>query len=188
MNDIGISTRKPDPVARARALGPAIAAVVDEIERTQAFPEPLLSQLHESRLCRLLLPRSVGGEQVEPWIYLAAIEEIARHDGSVGWNLFVANSSALIAPFIPLQTAREIYADPRTVIAWGPPNQCQAQAVPGGYRVSGKWSFASGSRQANWMGAHCQVVEPDGSLRQNRFGRPTIRTLLFRKELATPIA
>ena len=35
MNDIGISTRKPDPVARARALGPAIAAVVDEIERTQ---------------------------------------------------------------------------------------------------------------------------------------------------------
>jgi alkylation response protein AidB-like acyl-CoA dehydrogenase len=32
------------------------------------------------------------------------------------------------------------------------------------------------------MGAHCQVIEPDGSVRQNRFGRPTIRTLLFRKE------
>ena len=71
MNDIGISTRKPDPVARARALGPAIAAVVDEIERIQAFPEPLLTKLHESRLFRLLLPRSVGGEQVEPWVYLA---------------------------------------------------------------------------------------------------------------------
>ncbi len=66
MNDIGISTRKPDPLARARALGPAIAAVVDEIERIQAFPEPLLTKLHESRLFRLLLPRSVGGEQVEP--------------------------------------------------------------------------------------------------------------------------
>ncbi len=188
MNDVSIAGATVDHVARARDLGPAIEAAADAIERTQTIPEPLLSQIHDAQLARMLLPTSVGGAQVPPWIYLAAIEEIARHDGSVGWNLFVANSSALIAPFIPLQTAREIYADPRTVIAWGPPNQCQAHAVPGGYRVSGKWSFASGSRQANWMGAHCQVVEPDGSLRQNRFGRPTIRTLLFRKELATPIA
>ena len=188
MNDVSIAGATADHVARARDLGPAIEAAADTIERTQTVPEPLLSQIHDAQLARMLLPTSVGGAQVAPWIYLAAIEEIARHDGSVGWNLFVANSSALIAPFIPLQTAREIYADPRTVIAWGPPNQCQAHAVPGGYRVSGKWSFASGSRQANWMGAHCQVVEPDGSLRQNRFGRPTIRTLLFRKEHATPIA
>src|SRR5260370_19850371 len=105
MNDIGISTRKPDPVARARALGPAIAAVVDEIERIQAFPEPLLTKLHESRLFRLLLPRSVGGEQVEPWVYLAAIEEIARHDRPLGWDIFGANSPALIPPVISPQAA-----------------------------------------------------------------------------------
>ena len=95
------STRKPDPLTRARALGPAIAAAADEIERIQEIPEPLLSQLHESRLFRMLLPRSVGGDQVEPWIYLPPIEEIARYDGSVGWNTFVGNSSALIAPYIP---------------------------------------------------------------------------------------
>ena len=59
--------------------------------------------------------------------------------------------------------------------------------MPGGYRVSGEWHFASGSRQANWMGAHCQVVEADGSLRLNRSGRPVIRTLLFRKEFSEPI-
>ncbi len=135
----------------------------------------------------MLLPRSAGGDQVEPWKYLPAIEEISRHDGSVGWNLFVANSASLIAPFIPLETAKAIYADPRTIIAWGPPNQHRAQAVPGGYRVSGEWHFASGSRQANWMGAHCQVIEPDGSLRLNRFGRPTTRTLLFPKDRTEPI-
>jgi len=112
---------------------------------------------------------------------------MARHDGSLGWNTFVANSSSFIAPFIPLETARTIYADPRSVIAWGPPNRHRATAVPGGYRVSGEWHFASGSRQANWMGAHCQVVEPDGSLRKNRFGRPSIRTLLMPKDRTTPI-
>src|SRR5258707_8388107 len=167
MNDIGISTRKPDPVARARALGPAIAAVVDEIERLQAFPEPLLTKLHESRLFRLLLPRSVGGEQVEPWVYLAAIEEIARHDGSLGWNMFVANSSALIAPFIPGEAARTIYGDPRGLISSRPPNQHKLAAAPGGYPVTGEWHFSSGYRQAIWTAAHGQVVEPDGSLRPN---------------------
>jgi alkylation response protein AidB-like acyl-CoA dehydrogenase len=182
MNHVSTASTAIDPVLRARDLGPEIIAAADEIERSQTIPEPLLSRIHNARLARMLLPRSAGGDEMEPWRYLFAIEELGRHDGSVAWNLFVANSSALIAPFVPLDTAREIYADARTIISWGPPNQHRAHAVPGGYRVSGEWHFASGSRQANWMGADCQVVEPDGSLRLNRFGRPTTRTLLFRKE------
>jgi alkylation response protein AidB-like acyl-CoA dehydrogenase len=178
---------KPDPVAKARALGPNLTAAADTIERTQEIPEPLLTQFHEARLFRMLLPRAVGGDQVEPWTYLRAVEEIASFDGSVGWNTFVANSSALIAPYIPIEAARTIYGDPRGLIAWGPPTQHRAIAAPGGYRVTGEWHFASGSRQANWMGAHCNVVEPDGSLRLNRFGRPTVRTLLMPKDRTTPI-
>src|SRR3954454_23629557 len=187
MNHISREPGGSDPISRARDLGPQIAAAADEIERSQTIPEPLLTRIHDARLARMLLPRPVGGDQADPWIYLHTIEEIARHDASVAWNLFVANSSALITPFIPLETARMIYADPHTIISWGPPNQYTARAVPGGYQVSGEWHFASGSRQANWMGAHCQVIEPDGSLRLNRFGRPTVRTLLFRKEHTQPI-
>jgi alkylation response protein AidB-like acyl-CoA dehydrogenase len=184
---LGIDAAGIDPVARARDLGPEIAAAADEMERSQVIPEPLLSHIHDARLARILLPRSVGGDQLDPWTYLRAIEEISRHDGSVGWNLFVANSAALIAPFIPLETAKAIFTDSRAWVSWGPPNQCQAQAVPGGYRVSGEWHFASGTRQATWMGAHCTVTEPDGSLRLNRFGRPAVRTLLFRKAAVEPI-
>ena len=116
--------------------------------------------------------------KLEPWVYLRAIEEISRHDGSVGWNVFVANSSALIAPFLAPDAMRTIFADPRAIVAWGPPNASKAIAVPGGYRVTGRWDFASGCRQATWMGAHCHVVEPDGSLRLNAAGKPTVRTLL----------
>ena len=114
-----VTPTTPDPIARARELGPAIEAAADEIERTQRIPEPLLSQLHAARLCRMLLPRSVDGDELEPWVYLRAIEEISRHDGSVGWNIFVANSSALVAPFLPPETMRTIFADPRAVVAWG---------------------------------------------------------------------
>ena len=53
--------------------------------------------------------------------------------------------------------------------------------------MTGRWDFASGCRHANWMGAHGHVVEADGSLRLNRFGRPVIRTFLFPAEQATLI-
>jgi alkylation response protein AidB-like acyl-CoA dehydrogenase len=183
MNDV--TTASHDPIARARELGPAIETAADEIERTQRIPEPLLSQLHAARLCRMLLPRSVDGDEREPWVYLRAIEEISRHDGSVGWNVFVANSSALIAPFLEPESMRAIFADPRAVVSWGPPNESKAIAVPGGYRVSGEWRFASGCRQATWMGAHCHVVEPVGSLRLGAAGKPTVRTLLVPVSQAT---
>lgn len=176
--------RPGDAMMRARALRPMIDAAVEDIERTKRIPEPLLGELHRSRLLRMLLPRSVGGDELEPWTYLRTIEEVSRADASIAWNMFVANSSALIASFLAPEVAKTIFDDPRTVIAWGPPNACLAKAAPGGYQVSGRWSFASGCRAANWMGAHCQVVEPDGSLRPNHLGRPAIRTLLFPAERA----
>ncbi len=177
----------PDPVARARELGEEISAAADEIERTRRIPAGLLARMHDFRLFRMVLPRSAGGDEVEPWVYVAALEEVARHDGSIGWNTFTGNSSALIAPFLDADVNRTIFGDPRTVVSWGPPNASRARAVEGGYRLTGKWDFSSGCRQANWLGAHGHVVEPDGSLRLNRYGRPTVRTLLFPAEQATLI-
>jgi alkylation response protein AidB-like acyl-CoA dehydrogenase len=183
---MNIQTRA-DPVVRARDLGAEIAASADEVERTRRIPEALLGRLHDSRLFRMLLPRSVGGDETEPAVYVAAVEELARHDASIAWNVFVANSSALIAAFLEPAATRAVFADARSIVAWGPPNASRAQAVDGGYRLTGKWDFASGCRQARWMGAHCHVLEADGTLRLNRFGRPTVRTLLFPAQDATLI-
>ncbi len=133
----------------------------------------------------MLLPRSAGGDETEPAVYVAAIEELARHDASVAWNAFVANSSALIAALLEPAVNQAIFADPRSIVAWGPPNASRARAVDAGYRLTGKWDFASGCRHARWMGAHCHVLEADGTLRLNRFGRPTVRTLLFPASEAT---
>jgi indole-3-acetate monooxygenase len=181
---MNIQTR-PDPVARARELGAEIATAADEIERTRRIPEALLGRLHDSRLFRMLLPRSAGGDETEPAIYVAAIEELARHDASIAWNAFVANSSSLIAAYLEPAANHAIFADPRSIVAWGPPNASRARAVDAGYRLTGKWDFASGCRQAHWLGAHCHVLEADGALRLNRFGRPTVRTLLFPASAAT---
>jgi alkylation response protein AidB-like acyl-CoA dehydrogenase len=175
----------PDPVARARELGADIAAAADEIERTRRIPEALLERFHDSRLFRMLLPRSADGDETEPAVYVAAVEELARHDASIAWIAFVTNSSALIAAYLEPAVVSAVFADPRSTVAWGPPNASRASADDAGYRLTGRWDFASGCRHARWMGAHCHVLEADGALRLNRFGRPTVRTLLFPVEQAT---
>src|SRR6266850_3032751 len=180
MNDLSLT----NPVARARDLAHSITASADEIERRRRITEPLLGQLHEARLFRMLYPRSVGGDEVEPAAYIEAVGELARADGSVGWCVSIANSIGLFAPYLDLEAARTVFGDPRATCAWGPPNDCRGIAVPGGYRVTGRWDFASGCRHATWMGAHGTVVEPDGSLRLNDAGRPTLRTWLFPVEQA----
>jgi len=168
-----------DPVTRARDLASAIGSAADEIERARRITEPLLEELHAARLFRMLYPASVGGDEVEPAIYIEAVGELARADGSVGWCVSIANSIGLFAPYLDLEAARTVFGDKRATCAWGPPNDCRGIAVPGGYRVTGRWDFASGCRHATWMGAHGTVVEPDGSLRLNDSGRPTVRTWLF---------
>src|ERR1700752_3017208 len=178
MNDLSL----PSPVARARDFARLIAAEGDAIERGRRWPEPVVEELHRARLFRMLYPRSVGGDEVEPAVYIEAVGELARADGSVGWCASIANSTGLFAPYLDLEAARTVFGSPRSTCAWGPPNECYGIAVPGGYRVTGRWDFASGCRHSTWMGAHGTVVEPDGSLRLNRFGRPTIRTWLFPAE------
>ncbi len=55
---------------------------------------------------------------------------------------------------------------------------------PGGWRVSGKWLFASGSRHATWLGGHCPTFAADGAPISGVKGAPFERTMLFPREAA----
>ena len=176
-----------DPLMCAVALTDAIVAAADDIERTRRIPTGVLSKLHNARLYRMFLPRTLDGDEVDPGTYLRTIETVARSDASIGWNLFVANSAALIAPHLVPKTARAIFAPANAIVAWGPPNATIATLEPGGYRISGRWDFASGCRNATWMGLHCPVMESGGERRLNAVGHPVIRTMLFPIEQATLI-
>jgi alkylation response protein AidB-like acyl-CoA dehydrogenase len=113
------------------------------------------------------------------------IEAIAAADASPAWCLAQAVASSHAAGFLAPKIAREVFGARDALVAWGPPaGIAKAVAVPGGYRVSGKWRFASGSANATWMGGHSTVFEPDGEPRRDAHGNPVNRTMLFRKEHA----
>ncbi|HJU19897.1 MAG TPA: acyl-CoA dehydrogenase family protein [Stellaceae bacterium] len=169
-----------DYLARARALAPKIAAAAGEIERRREVPPEIAEALIEAGLYRLLLPRSLGGAELLPPAYVPVIEEIAKADASTAWCLNQASGCSMTAAYLDPAAAREVFGPPDGILAWGP-GPGEARVAPGGYRVTATWSFASGSHNASWLGAHVPIVEADGKPRLNPDGSPMIRTVLFPK-------
>jgi alkylation response protein AidB-like acyl-CoA dehydrogenase len=171
-------------VERARALAPLIAQEADAIERGRRLTEPVVSGLIENGLYRALLPQSVGGAEAPPEVFMQMLEEIAKADASTAWCLGQCNVCAMTSAYLDADAAREIFSAPDSILAWGAIAHA-VQAVPGGYRITARWDFASGSRQANWLGAHVQVLEADGTKRLKPNGTPEIRTIVFPATSAT---
>jgi indole-3-acetate monooxygenase len=171
-------------VERARALQPLILREADEIERTRRLTSAVTSALIENGLYRVLLPQSLGGTEAPLEIFMQMQEEIAKADASTAWCLGQCSVCAMTAAYLDADAADEIFNTPPGILAWGAIAH-EVQAVPGGYRASARWDFASGSRQASWLGAHVRVVEADGSQRKKKDGSPEIRTILFPAASAT---
>jgi len=171
-------------VDQARKLGPELEAAAEEIERRRELPEPIVEAIIDRGLFRLLLPRSLGGAELPPAAYVQVIEEIAKHDASTAWCLGQACGCTMTAAYLDPEVAREIFGGKRGILAWGPPGPAEAREVPGGYRLSGTWSFASGSHHASWLGAHVPILAADGTPQLRPDGGPVMRTLLFPKASA----
>jgi alkylation response protein AidB-like acyl-CoA dehydrogenase len=171
-------------IERARALAPLILSEADEIERTRRLTPSVVSALIESGLYKVLLPQSTGGAEAPLEVFMQMLEEVAKADASTAWCLGQCSVCAMTAAYLDPETAREIFAAPDGILAWGA-IAGEVQVVPGGYRAHGRWDFASGSRQASWLGAHVQVVEADGTRRRKPNGAPEVRTVLFPLSSAT---
>jgi indole-3-acetate monooxygenase len=175
-----------DCVANARALAPVIAAAAPRIEAERQLPDDLVDALHEARLWRMLVPRAYGGEEVSVVEYVQAIEEIAKADASTAWCIGQTSVCSTVSRNMKPEVAEEIFKkNPRGVLAWGPTNNAKAIAEKGGYRISGVWPFASGSKHATWLAAHCFIHEPDGEPRRDANGKPVQKTLFVPRERAT---
>jgi len=152
-----------DCVKSAERLRPMLEAAAPHMERAHELSAEVVNALHEAKLYRMLLPRSLGGAELPPAEFVRAIEAIAKADASTAWCLAQAGGCAMSAAFLPPATAREVFGPDNAVLAWGPPNKnARARQVDGGFLLTGSWQFASGSRHATWLGAHAAVFDRDG--------------------------
>jgi len=183
MDDRAVTTR-PDLLEAARALAPTLVARAAEVEAARRVPEDLSLRVAEAGFYRAFVPASVGGDEQDPAAANAAVEELARHDASVAWVSFIAMTSGSALSDIPEAAAKAIFATPTTTIAGVFAPQGRADRGEGGYRVSGRWSWGSGSDNADWLLGGCRFFDGDAPER-GRGGAPRANMVLLpRRDVA----
>jgi alkylation response protein AidB-like acyl-CoA dehydrogenase len=184
--EITIDVSREGYLDRARELVPMLAAAGDAIERGREVTPEIVRAMIERGIFKMLLPRSLGGAELDPLTYTQVLYTLAQGDGSAAWCLGQNSGCSMIAVYLAPEIAREIFGGPYGILAWGPdlPAAGRTVRVEGGYRLTGRWGFATGSRHATWLGCHCPVFEEDGSPRLLPDGRQQVRTMLFPKSEA----
>jgi alkylation response protein AidB-like acyl-CoA dehydrogenase len=157
-------------IEEARAMEQMLLDAEPIIEAERRIPAEITDRLYENGMYRAFLPRELGGLEVHPLEWMDAVEELSRVNGSVGWLCMLHSGQT------PLKrdVMEKLLAQDRWITAANIGRAAgKAVRVPGGYRISGRWSFTSGSPEANWLsGRSILFDENDQPVTNERDGLP----------------
>ena len=147
-------------LAAARELGGSISARSAEIEALGTLPMDLVDEIRPTGAFRQCVPDDLGGPGVTAAESLEVFEELAYHDGSVGWCVAIASTTSLLASYLPDPHAGALFGDPGAIGGGFVVPRGRAVPVEGGLRVSGRWQWGSGTKHCTTIGGGCLVVGP----------------------------
>jgi indole-3-acetate monooxygenase len=142
-------------------LGERLADLVTLLDRDRQLPDDLVAEMRDAGLFRMFTPQEYGGLEMHPLAAAEVVERLARIEGSIAWCAMIGSQSAWFPMQLEPESAREILEPPGTIVAGAFKPGGRAVRVEGGYRVSGKWPFASGCMHATWLYGTCVVENPD---------------------------
>jgi alkylation response protein AidB-like acyl-CoA dehydrogenase len=171
-----INTAHVDQLLRAvHTLEPLIRAHADEAERNRRLSPVVVTALAEAGIFRMYTPRTLGGFEIDPLSFYRIVEAIARIDGSTGWCVFIAGGNPLLGAFLADEAAEKVFgSDPHAITAGVVHPYGTAVVSDGGYRVTGRWSYASGCQHSTWIFCCCEVFDGD-QRRLAEDGEPDVR-------------
>jgi alkylation response protein AidB-like acyl-CoA dehydrogenase len=161
---------------KARGLAPVVEKHRDEAEQQRHLSTPVADAMRDAGLYGMLVSKAFGGSQASLESAVRVVEELSRQDGATGWNATIGIGGALMADYLPEEHARTVFGDGPAAGSFG--GTGKAVPVEGGYRVSGRWGFASGCHNAPWFAAGCPIFD-DGTMRTLPSGAPDIQIMFM---------
>jgi alkylation response protein AidB-like acyl-CoA dehydrogenase len=145
----------------------AIGAAADDIEAARQLPHDLARQLAHAGLFSMFVPQAIGGQQLSPPEGMARLEKLAMQDAASAWVCMIGSTAAIGSAYIDPKIGQDMFGAPaRITCGIFAPN---GRAVRDGddYIVSGRWAWASGSANADYIGLGCMALDseddtPDG--------------------------
>lgn len=169
-------------------LTPAAVAIIREhaaeAQRRGELHPAVLELIYEQQWFRSMVPKRFGGLEWPVPAVVRLEEELAWADGSVGWTVTLCGGAGWFAGSFGQGELDSLFSHPRLCITGSGTAAGRAeQLARGGYRISGRWQYASGARHAMAFTANC-VVWADGAPVRGDDGQPLVRPFLFlRKEV-----
>ncbi len=145
-----------------------LAAQADEAEVLRTLPPASVAALRESGLFALRLPTVLGGAEADLVTQAEVIEAVSYIDPSAGWNAMIGAGSLSLCAFLPEEAIAWMFPEGRIPTLAASIMPGRAVPVESGYRVTGRWAWASGIRYADWLGAHVLVERPGGAPPESR--------------------
>ena len=132
-----------------------------EFDSSGRVSDELFEQLAGLGLFRLFLPAALGGPELSALEFLEVVEAAAGLDGTIGWLVGNGGGMGRAGAYLPADSAREIFDDPLAFVVSSTAAAGRAVRVSGGYTVTGRWPFGSGSPHGTWFSPVCVVHEGD---------------------------
>ncbi len=160
------------------ALGDELMQRADEMEEARLLPADLAMKLARTGAFRLITPESLDGPELTPTEFVECLERIALSNAAAAWCAMIASTAALNAAFLPKDMAVEIYGDPEIITGGVFAPMGKAVIEGDDYRVSGRWSWGSGSANCTWIAGGCTIWQ-DGEMLRLPSGAPDTRMMMF---------
>src|SRR6185436_9080696 len=137
---------------------PEIQSRGDEIAALRRLPIDLVQKLKAAGVFRMAMPRAWNGPEMTPREQCEVYEVLGAADASVAWCVKIGSDTGYYASLLDESTARTLFPSLDCITAGQVPPNGRAERVDGGYRVSGRWSFGSGSTHADVIIGGCLVT------------------------------
>ncbi len=153
-----------------------------EAEGKGSLTQPMLSILREKELLYLFVPQVYGGAQLNLPEALKWLEAASWLDGSLGWTLTLGAGAGLFGAFMEPDFAKSVLLDKKAFLSGSGFPGGKAEITGDGYRINGKWKYASGIEHATLVTATCYLTK-EGRI-QYENGEPVMKAMsLFPDEV-----
>ena len=170
-------------LARAAEWVPTLKERSVEIDRLRQLPQDLAEALAADGFYRTLVPPALGGMGLSPAVVAQVSEVLATGNASAAWCTFIGSTSQIMFGALEPEQLAEVLQNPNVITAgvFAPSGRAVPTTGPDGadgYVVSGRWAWASGSHNAEWISGGVQIASGAGG----ETPQPALGRVFFRPE------